>query len=383
MASFCADFLYLKSKNIIDKDGRPVDMSSFDDKIIGLYFSAHWCGPCRGFTPKLAEKYKELIAEKNFEIIFISSDEDEGQALEYYAEMPWKMLAFSDREAERELSSRFQVKGIPTLVLIDAVGTITTNGREAVMTVPYEDYRNFEAVKKAAEEKAARELEEVRLSFKPSTYFADMVQDKEGNIIPASYLTGKIVGIYFSAHWCPPCRGFTPILAEKYREITAEDKPFEIIFVSSDRDEESATEYYSSMPWKMLSFKQRDKKKTLSELFDVSGIPTLVLVDDDGTITTNGREALMSVPFDDLRLFEERKRIEKERLDKIIEGFPDTIIHECHEHPLVKMPKVYGGSYGCDVCGEGGEGWVYHCDQCGFDAHPACVVKDQKGCIPE
>jgi nucleoredoxin len=34
-------------------------------------------------------------------------------------------------------------------------------------------------------------------------------------------LNKHVVGLYFSAHWCPPCRGFTPNLVAKYNELKA------------------------------------------------------------------------------------------------------------------------------------------------------------------
>lgn len=52
---------------------------------------------------------------------------------------------------------------------------------------------------------------------------------------PSSDLNGKVVGIYFSAHWCPPCRQFTPLLVQTYNKLRAEGKEFEVVFVSSDK----------------------------------------------------------------------------------------------------------------------------------------------------
>src|ERR1700722_20155010 len=92
---------------------------------------------------------------------------------------------------------------------------------------------------------------------------------------------------------CPPCRGFTPVLIEFYK-THAETKNFEIIFISSDRDQKSFDEYYKDMPWLALSYGERKKKDELAKKYSVSGIPTLILLDGDSgeTLCTDGRDKL-------------------------------------------------------------------------------------------
>merc|ERR1719235_739898 len=87
-------------------------------KALALYFSAHWCPPCRGFTPKLAEWYKKDLSSKGLEVVFVSSDRDEGSFKEYFAEQPWLALKYADRKRKEQLSTLFGVNGIPSLCIV-------------------------------------------------------------------------------------------------------------------------------------------------------------------------------------------------------------------------------------------------------------------------
>lgn len=108
----------LNQDKILCKDGgmEPAECTVDGKDFIGLYFTAHWCPPCRAFTPQLADWYTK---QSKAEIIFVSSDNDKESYQEYYGQMPWKAMSF-DPKLNEELRDRFGVQGIPTLVILDA-----------------------------------------------------------------------------------------------------------------------------------------------------------------------------------------------------------------------------------------------------------------------
>eukprot|EP00879_Flechtneria_rotunda_P006558 GHRR01006891.1.p1 GENE.GHRR01006891.1~~GHRR01006891.1.p1 ORF type:complete len:208 (+),score=49.63 GHRR01006891.1:71-625(+) len=113
-------------------------------------------------------------------------------------------------------------------------------------------------------------------------------------------LPGKHVALYFSAHWCPPCRGFTPQLANIYSKLKKDGKEFEVVFVSMDRNQHEFNEYFATMPWLAVPFQDDQLRSVLSRKFKVNGIPHLVVLGPDGTVvSSNARSAVVTDPNGD------------------------------------------------------------------------------------
>jgi nucleoredoxin len=112
----------------------------------------------------------------------------------------------------------------------------------------------------------------------------------------SSKLNNKVVGVYFSAHWCGPCRNFTPILKDFYEEIAGDD--FEIVFVSLDRSDADLQKYLKEAHGNWLYVPFGDKNiQSLADQYGVSGIPALIILKPDGTLVTkDGRAAVQGKP---------------------------------------------------------------------------------------
>lgn len=132
-------------------DGKKTDFKKPEKgpKYTALYFSAHWCPPCRAFTPKLVEWYKDFKAKHaDFELVFVSRDKDEAAQLEYMKEtgMPWPAVKLS---ATKEASfGKYAAGGIPYLVLIDENGKDLTGKANNEWQPPTEVLKKIEEIVK-------------------------------------------------------------------------------------------------------------------------------------------------------------------------------------------------------------------------------------------
>ncbi|KAM7487305.1 hypothetical protein LguiB_024789 [Lonicera macranthoides] len=359
---------------VISTDGKKVPVTELEGKTIGLYFSLFSYNPCVDFTKKLIEVYKKLKGGENFEIVMIPLDNDEEAESDEdgFKGVPWVALPLKDKMCEK-LVRYFELSTLPTLVIIGPDGkTLHSNVADVVeehgaLAYPFtpERFSELEKIEKAKCE--AQTLESILVNGD-----LNFVIGKDGVKIPVSDLVGKRILLYFSAHWCPPCRAFTPKLIEVYHTIKAKDDAFEVVFISSDRDHTSFEEYFSSMPWLALPFGDK-RKESLSRLFKVRGIPMLAALGPTGqTVTTEARELVILHGADAYPFTEQRLKEIEAQYEDMAKGWPRKVKHALHEDHDLELTR--SRVYTCDGCDETGQVWSFKCEECDFDLHPKCAL---------
>lgn len=94
----------------------------------------------------------------------------------------------------------------------------------------------------------------------------------------------EYIAFYYSAAWCPPCRSFTPKLVKFYNKHRGIHDDFELVFVSSDSDQDSFEKYILDykMPWPAVRYEDANNRKI--DKYAGRGIPCLVVVDRNGKV---------------------------------------------------------------------------------------------------
>jgi len=119
----------------------------------------------------------------------------------------------------------------------------------------------------------------------------DLVQYRNGSVVQvddSAFANKKLIAVYFSAHWCGPCRKFTPQLVEYYNRVAPQHPEFEIVFYSHDRSPTDFKTYMreTNMPWPAIDFAKLKDKQALTKNAG-PGIPSLVLFDSTGNLISS------------------------------------------------------------------------------------------------
>lgn len=88
-------------------------------------------------APHLKNFYTKLHEQGHpVEIVFVSLDRDEQQMLNYYTNEQGDWMAIKyDAPARQELTKEYQIRGIPSLLVVNRQGSIVVDNQECIQAV--------------------------------------------------------------------------------------------------------------------------------------------------------------------------------------------------------------------------------------------------------
>ncbi len=106
-----------------DMDNNLHSLSDYRGKVVMLNFWATWCPPCRREIPSMESIYQDL-GEDGFTVLAVNEFEDSDRVFAFIGQLslfPSFPILF---DSDSKVSQDYQVKGLPTTLLIDQQGNV-------------------------------------------------------------------------------------------------------------------------------------------------------------------------------------------------------------------------------------------------------------------
>jgi|ADGO01.1.fsa_nt_gi peroxiredoxin len=103
---------------------------------------------------------------------------------------------------------------------------------------------------------------------------------RSGDMVSLDQLKGQVVMLNFWASWCGPCRQEMPLLDQMYKRYSS--LGFTLLGVNVEANTKDAERWLADTPVSFPILFDRDSK--VSQLYNVSAMPSTVFIDRKGNI---------------------------------------------------------------------------------------------------
>ncbi|ORM41397.1 Nucleoredoxin [Babesia sp. Xinjiang] len=89
-------------------------------------------------------------------------------------------------------------------------------------------------------------------------------------------------------------RDFTQNLMKIQEAMRASGRKFQVVYINVDQKQVDGVDHFKDMPWYALPFDDKTRISQLCQLYDITGIPSVVLVNSDGSVINDRALYLMA-----------------------------------------------------------------------------------------
>ncbi|MEM8733538.1 MAG: TlpA disulfide reductase family protein [Planctomycetota bacterium] len=150
----------------------------------------------------------------------------------------------------------------------------------------------YELMDELLEEDEREEMQSLRINLKANVRRLQLLGSKfeidakalSGDRIKTDNYAGKYVIVDFFATWCQPCLAEVPRLRKQFEKYRS--KGLEVVGISLDQDDDALATYLDNekLPWPVIHDSAEDPMKTLQMRFGVAQLPTVLLLNKEGTV---------------------------------------------------------------------------------------------------